>query len=262
MRKVDKLKNYVGSFNVFMKPKYFSLLFFFILSTKIASAQNKGPVDEQMIWAAYYNSIALNSKFSINSDIQGRTKGWYQHWSQALIRTGLNYKINDKISITGGLADFFYFEKNNILNRNEWRFWEEIAYTQKRPKLQIIHRFRTEQRFFNTIENKKIIQNSIEFNRFRYRFEIQISIKNETSILFGNEFMLTTKSDFSNPSFDQNRIYTGVNKKLNDNFMLQIQLVLIQQKSTDNDPFNETFVIRTNLYHTIKLKRSDDGSKK
>ncbi len=240
--------------------RYFILLFFFGAFT--IQAQNKGLINDQMLWGGYYNSISFNTKLSLNSDLQERTKDWYKQWSQVLVRTGLNYKINDRLSVTAGLADFLFFGKNNLPERNEKRIWEEISFTQAFPKLKFNNRLRTEQRFFKNIENGKESGAVTEFYRFRYKIELQIPMKEKLTLVGGNEFMLNTKPDFVLFFFDQNRVYAGINTKLNDKLMLQLQLMLVQQKTTNNSPINQTFVIRLNLYHTIKLKHKDDSSAK
>src|ERR1700758_4768450 len=100
-------------------------LFALIVNISIVNAQDKKNVDADMVWLGYFNSVKLNSRFSINSDLQVRTRN--SLLSQYVTRTGLVYGITSKVYISGGFAAFFYPQANNQnLLRNEWRPWEEI----------------------------------------------------------------------------------------------------------------------------------------
>ena len=111
------------------------------------------------VWAGYYNSIIINEKWSVNSDVQFRTKDWFDHNSQAIIRTGLVRKINEKINVTVGLAHFRFY-LTDVVTRGEWRPWEEISQTDKFKKLKIIQRLRIEQRFNQKTKNGEPINDS------------------------------------------------------------------------------------------------------
>lgn len=209
------------------------------------------------LWGGYYSNIVLNEKWTINSDLQYRTKDWYEHPSQALIRSGLNYKINDKLSVTVGLAHFRFY-MNDVVTRGEWRPWQEFGISDEYKKIKITHRFRVEERF-NQKTDKIHPIDSYGFNwRFRYKLDLQyqlLSIKDKKkfSLMLGNEIMINAGSEIIYNYFDQNRTSVGLMIELNKNFSLQPQYIYIWQQETNGKTLDKISVIRLNIIHKIKL---------
>ncbi len=210
----------------------------------------------KMLWAGYYNQISLNEKWNINSDIQFRTKNWYQNPSQALIRTGLVYKANQKISLTAGLAHFRFFI-TDTKTRGEWRPWQEVSYTDLIGKFQLVQRVRIEERFNQKISGTNTL-NEYSYNwRFRYRIDLQYPLyKTEEKgiwVVVGNEIMINAGQNIVYNYFDQNRTYAGINYQANKNITFQIQGMLIWQLLSNGITIDNVTVFRFNILHKIKL---------
>lgn len=237
-------------------------IFFIIaqLSCLISIAQNPSPVivKDNMLWLGYYNSIILNPKWSINSDIQFRTKNEVKNYSQALIRSDVSYKLKERITISIGIAHFRYFI-NNEKTRGEWRPWQELKLIDKIGKCKLIHRLRVEQRFNELVKNNEAT-NDYQFNfRFRYRFDLRFPILKEKETgnnwytLVGNEIMINAGSAIDYNYFDQDRLYVGLNYEINKKISLQLQYMHVWQQASNRLILNSNEVIRFNIYHTISL---------
>jgi hypothetical protein len=209
------------------------------------------------LWGGYYSNIILNEKWAINSDVQYRTKDWYEHPSQALIRTGLNYKINEKFNVTAGVAHFRFY-LNDVVTRGEWRPWQEVSINDQNTNLKMTHRFRVEERFNQKTDKNEPI-NEYGFNwRFRYKLDIQYQLvsireKQKFSLTLGNEIMINAGSEIAYNYFDQNRSSIGLYIELNKNFALQPQFIYIWQQESNGKTLDKISVIRLNLTHRIKL---------
>ncbi len=223
-------------------------------------AQNQSPiiVKDNMVWLGYYNSINLNQKWSINSDTQFRTKNEIKDCSQALIRTGVTYKLGERLELSLGLAHFRYFIDNQS-TRGEWRPWQELKLSNKLGIIKLIQRLRIEQRFNETVSNSESA-NNFQFNyRFRYRFDFRVPIIKEKETgnnwyaLIGNEFMINAGNIITTNYFDQNRVYAGLNYEINKNISLQFQYMYVWQQATNGLTLNSNNVLRFNIYHTISI---------
>ena len=53
-------------------------------------------------WLASFNTFSLNNKWSIHFDAQVRSTDELEHVQTLLLRPGVNYHINKKISVTAG----------------------------------------------------------------------------------------------------------------------------------------------------------------
>lgn len=223
-------------------------------------AQSTAPVivKDNMLWLGYYNSIILNPKWSINSDVQFRTKNGIINYSQALIRSDVSYKLRDRITISIGLAHFRYFITNEK-TRGEWRPWQELKLTDKLGNCKLTHRLRIEQRFNEVVKNNEPT-NDYQFNfRFRYRFDLKVPIVKEKEegnnwyALIGNEIMINAGSIITYNYFDQYRLYAGVNYEVNKKISLQLQYMHIWQQASNGLSLYSNEVLRFNIYHTISL---------
>jgi hypothetical protein len=240
-----------------VKKRFFILL---MLATRISFSQKSEGETYAMYWVGYYNTTQLHSKWSINTDIQHRTKNGYEIQAQSLIRSSLAYKINGSIQLSTGLAHFRHFITNQ-LNRGEWRPWQEVSATQEHDKLKFINKLRVEQRFNQTVYQDALTNNYVFNWRFRYRFEIEMDLfKQRThmhSFNVGNEFMINAARSIGNP-FDQNRSYVSYNYQLTDNIKLQLQYMYIIQYLASRTNYDHVSVIRFNLYHTINNEHSSN----
>jgi hypothetical protein len=215
-----------------------------------------------MLWGGYYNTISFNDHWSLLSDAQIRTKDWTQQWSQILGRSGLNYQIDDHVSLTAGFAFFknAQYVGKELLLKNEWRPWQEFFYQVKCQKINFIQRLRTEQRFLQqVVDNHKTDDYQYIF-RLRYRLEFQIPFaENKIVFLAGNEVLVNPAYLNNSSFFDQNRTFAGVNLKLNRNTALQFQYLKILQWHSNTSVLDDQNVGRINVLQQFNFRKSHDS---
>ena len=206
--------------------------------------------DVNMLWAGYYNTTQLNTKWSLASDVQARTKEWTNKLSQFLIRCGLVYSINNHVALTVGLAFFKnaqYIERNLLL-KNEFRPWQEVSYLLSNNKIIFTQRLRTEERFLQLVEYNQLSKNYQPVFRTRYKFEFQFPVMtHKLKALAGNEIMVNPGHISKSSFFDQNRTSAGINFKLNSASVLQCQYVKIFQWHNNTSVMDNQNVIRFNF---------------
>ncbi|MGZ3941537.1 MAG: DUF2490 domain-containing protein, partial [Bacteroidia bacterium] len=192
-----------------MRTKITYLVVALVISSTTFS-QDKKTVNADMVWLGYFNSLKVNSKFSVNTDFQGRTRN--NLLSQYIARTGIVYGINSKFFFSVGFAAFFYPQAvNQNLIRNEWRPWEEIMHVDNLGKLKINHRIRVEQRYNEIILKNNLTDDYNYTNRFRYKIDLQYPLFRSDAeshtiyLLLSNEVMLNTGKTVKTNYFDQNR---------------------------------------------------------
>ena len=243
-------------FNIYLLKCRFVIIFSYLLAVKFslqAQDQLQKYNNENMIWLGYYNSISLKEHWKVNTDLQFRTKDWYVSPSQAILRSGINYKINETINISAGIAHSRYYI-SNIATRGELRPWQEIALQVLNNKIKFINRFRSEQRFIEGIEIDNGSGDYLFNWRFRFKSEFQWTLSKKIDFVIGNEFMLNAGKNITNNYFDQNRLYGGINAEFNKHFTFQIQYVYIWQLQTNGYTLNKINTIRLNLLHNINSK--------
>jgi hypothetical protein len=245
-----------------MKKNRLYILITLIFNYSALFSQEKKTVNADMVWLGYYNSVKINTKFSINSDFQARTRN--SQWYQFLGRTGVVYALSDRVFLLAGFSTFLYPQNNDVtILRKEWRPWEEIMFTDNIGRLKIIHRFRLEERYNQQVVKDKLTD-SYSFNyRFRYKLDLQYPLfrKDKTSHVFfaniGNELMINAGKIIKYNYFDQNRTWIGLNFVLNQQFTFQLQYMHIWQQQSNGYTLEDDNVLRFNIYHTINGKRKN-----
>ena len=238
-----------------IKPTIFYAAIFLPLALKSQHTVNH----TNMIWTGYYNTISLNKKWSLISDAQIRTNEWTSKLSQVLVRSGLSYKINNHVAVTGGFAflkNAQYIEKELLL-KNEWRPWQEFSYQTNFKKIKFIQRLRTEQRFLQQIANNKLSDQYTYIFRLRYRSDFQFPLKNNNiKILAGNEVLVNPGYLNNNRFFDQNRTYAAININTGTNTILQLQYLKIFQWHSNTSVRDDANVFRLNIYQQFNFKKN------
>lgn len=230
-------------------------LLYFILLTVNFFAQNDVGRSYNLFWLNYSNSIQLNSKWGINTDVQHRTTNGFEKQTLSAMRSAIAYQVNNFIFVSAGGA-YFRNYLHNDLSRGEWRSHQELLTTLDLGKAKIINRIRVEERFVQVVFHDELT-NNYEFNwRFRYKIDVEfpLFIQNERvhSIGLGNEFMFNEGGEIVN-RFDQNRASISFNFEFSKNVKLQFQYIYIAQYISSKDNIDKISAFRLNLQHKIRL---------
>lgn len=214
-------------------------------------------VKSNMIWAGYYNSVNLNKKWSVNSDLQFRTRHWTREISQAVIRSGLSYKMNDHFSVTGGFAylSTAQYLPEKLVMKNEYRPWLEFAYQDSYKKTRFNHRLRLEERFLQQLQSGEKSHVYEKLFRVRYKIDAQFRLKGTLNFVVANEVMFHPGYISDNRFFDQNRASVALNLKVSEPLSLQWQYMKIYQSRNRATILEDQDVFRFLVYHTINFKK-------
>jgi hypothetical protein len=173
-----------------------------------------------MGWLASFNTVKLNDKWSVHTDVQLRSTHGLAHMNQVLLRPGINYQLNKKMIVSAGYA---YTHVRGVVAGEsgyipDHRIWEQFIYNHRIKSIYTQHRFRLEQRFLTkpVLDNGKI-KGGKDFYANRFRYFIRnilplqkqaaftkgafVALQNEVFLNFGNTENLNGKL------FDQNRVY-------------------------------------------------------
>lgn len=161
--------------------------------------------DQQGSWYGfYYNWNWDDSRWGMKGDWQYRlwdTDG--NDLQTTLIRNGLTYRVDDRLSFTGGYVHLTRGAPGPNDNKTiEHRAYQEVAYWQKTGRFRVQHRVRTEQRW----------RSAAGFTtRYRYNLLLQYDLNDRWYLTGYNEYFVG--EDFE---FDQNRTKGAVGFRLTD----------------------------------------------
>lgn len=139
-----------------------------------------------------------------HNDAGYRTNGISVLPHQLLYRTGLRYFINSHWSAATGGALFFTrvsYDKDDREFGQENRLWQELAHTTAvQSKWRVQSRFRLEQRFFESIEDRA----AYYATRFRYRSALVYAATAKLQLHLADEYMQQLSN--GKMRFNQNRL--------------------------------------------------------
>jgi len=195
------------------------IMAFFVCKT--LHAQNSRLNDFNNIgWYAYNGTFKLNKKWGIHTEYQWRRDNVIKDRQQSLLRTGINYQVNKKLSLRMGYAWIETFNYGDIpINSFGKKFTEHRAFqmatvNDKLGIVELSHRFMLEQRWIGRYSNASLTKEDDYFfiNRLRYMARVQIPLKGKTIAdktpyaAIYDEIFLGFGKNVNENVFDQNRI--------------------------------------------------------
>jgi len=245
---------------------YFLSISFFVL--KSVNAQNTRLNDYNTIgWYAYNGTFKLNKKWGIHTEYQWRRENVVKDWQQSLLRTGINYQVNKKLSLRLGYAWIETYNYGDIpINGFGKQFTEHRAFqmatvSDKIGMVEFSHRFMLEQRWIGRYSNASLTKEDDYFfvNRFRYMVRMQIPLKGKTiadktpyAAIF-HEMFLGFGKNVNENVFDQNRLglllgYRFSSKlRIEGGFLNQIILLPREVGGRNVFQYNNGLILTTHL---------------
>ena len=169
------------------------------------------------------------------TEYQWRRADGFRHWQQSLLRFGLEYEINPKVSVMGGYAwiKTFPYGTQPILHEfNEHRMFEQVNLKDKAGRLEVQHRYRIEQRFLEQYalnSSGNVVQVDPVFrNRIRYRALVMLPLSRKTMgdqtlfLSINNELFVGFGKGIAKNPIEQNRFITALGWRFNAQTNIQV----------------------------------------
>jgi hypothetical protein len=196
-------------------------------------------------WLVYMGNQKVGDKFNFWNEAQYRNYNFIGDLQQFLVRAGVGYDLTEKNNNV--LLGYGYFLSENYvgddIKRATWehRIYGQFLSKQKMGVVSLSHRYRFEQRFFETE------------NRFRYRYALAINVplnKKELSdgavyAAASNELFINNRPDY----FDRNRLYGGVGYFFNDYLRLEVGFMNQYVNGAGRNQFQISLFNNLPLFH-------------
>ncbi|AQG82395.1 long-chain fatty acid transporter [Spirosoma montaniterrae] len=193
----------------------------FLSMPLIVMAQNTRLNDYNTIgWFTNTTTLRFSNRWSGHFEYQFRRDELVQKWQQSLLRTGINYHANDKLTLRLGYAwiETFPYGDYTIQAAGrqfpEHRLYQMATLNNPIGRVEISHRFMLEQRWFGRYLNADSPRpdETVYVNRLRYMFRAQMPIgkpklEDKTPYVAAyDEILLGFGRNVGENVFDQNRL--------------------------------------------------------
>lgn len=203
------------------------LLLIFLFSSFLLNAQVKRQyANNNNGWFMYVGNHKLSDKWGIHLEAQWRRNNIILHNQQLLLRTGINYYLNAQVSFTAGYCYVITYPYGEFASKAmfpENRIWEQLNMKSGIGAVEIINRFRLEQRYVNAPVLKDLEYvpgDAIYTNRVRWMNRYSVPFKGNTIeehslyVSFYNEIYINYGKNVAYNIFDQNRAYLALGYRI------------------------------------------------
>ncbi len=177
-------------------------------------------------WYMFFGTFKFSEKIGLHTEAQWRRSNFILDNQQLLLRTGLNFHFNKQVVATAGycfVQTHPYGEFPSKIMFPEHRIWEQLQFTSRFGKLEMVNRFRLEQRYVYPPvlkDGKYIVGSDVYTNRFRLLTRFSIPFKGQTIedktfyITAYEEFFINFGENVAYNIYDQNRAYIALGYKV------------------------------------------------
>lgn len=214
-------------------------IFFLCLSFIFLKTQGQELAENQVgAWYMYNGTHRLSEKIKIMTSAHVRYFELASEYQQEIYRLGFNYAFTKNINFTTGfvysITDTSY--KKVVPNLYEYRFYQDLHLEKYWNKIRFKHRIRLAQRF-----KRLNFTNEIQ-HRIRYGLFLKYPLKKNLELYAFNEVFLRFKSQV----FEQNRIGTGILKKIDRTLKLRLGYFYNQFTNLELHRIQLGIIINTN----------------
>jgi hypothetical protein len=235
--------------------------FFLFLKLSAFSQVTKTVVQHQQAWLGYFNQTRLSDRWGIWADLHHRRTDFLDRPSLNVYRAGLTYYLADNLRLTAGYAYINSFLSPSGVIRPEHRPWQQIWWSGRSGRLNLVQWVRAEQRFNHRIQGDQLADD-YSFNwRFRYNFLLQIPFKGQTiqpgvpNFVLQDELFVNAGKQITYNYFDQNRFFVGLSYPFSKAFTVQAGYMNQFVQQPIGNAFVSNRTLRLFIFHTLDLRK-------
>ncbi|PPK99473.1 DUF2490 domain-containing protein [Parapedobacter indicus] len=207
--------------------KHPTRLFLTIASLSLFTLQSVAQEHVFNSWLAWFNNVKFTDKWGMNHDIQFRAGNDWSSNSSLLIRSGINYYVNQRQTAALGYAATLATHElaTDASRLTEHRIWQQYIITGTTLGVPLQHRFRLEQRFLKRPDETAFTQ------RARYFIRSVIPLRSPSDQPFHRGIFTSLQNELffnihnqkatNGKWFDQNRAYVSIGFRFSEKYDLE-----------------------------------------
>lgn len=210
--------------------------FVLFLTIPLQGQNNRLNTYHQIGWYNYFGSFKISKKIGIHTEYQFRRNNFITDWQQSLLRTGINYHLNQRVifRLGYGWIETFPYGKIPIngfsKDFTEHRLFQMVQHNHKEGRLEISQRLMLEQRFVGQYSNLNTLSEDRfpMLNRLRYMGRFQYPLKgrsiqkNTPYFCIYDEIFIGFGKQVNVNVFDQNRLGLLLGYALSENTRIEV----------------------------------------
>jgi hypothetical protein len=232
----------------------FLLSYGFVMPIAAQTVPQKEVRQQVQTWVSINSIYRFSERWGAMGDVHIRRNDFVQDPSFYFLRLGADYWIQEHLTVAGGYAHTWFAPP-----RENWKTWtqenrlyQQIVYVIPGAKTGLTHRIRNEQRWIQISENDRLTGKVRFVNRIRYLASLNIRLSGKPgapSLVLADEIMVHFGKDVVYNTFDQNRLFVGINKKINRHFSFDFGYMNVYQQKITGYQYDMNHTIRLFFYY-------------
>ena len=216
---------------------------------------------QQGSWFGYFNQTRLSDRWGLWADVHHRRTAFLDRTSQNLVRVGLTYFIADNIRLTAGYMYAETYLAPSGLVRPEHRPWQQVWWSGRSGRLNLVQWVRAEQRYNHRISGDQLAD-GYGFNwRVRYNILVQVPFSGEVvrphvpNLVLQNELFVNFGNQITYNTFDQNRFFVGLSYPFTKQLLGQAGYMNQFSQQPAGNVYVDNHTLRLFLFHNLDLRK-------
>lgn len=228
---------------------------------RLAYGQNSKEINDQsQFWWSINNTIRLTDRWGIVGDFHIRRNDFLQDPSFYFVRFGSHFWLTERFAITVGYAHMWKAPDRDDLNTwsDENRIYQQLQYVSKIKNVSVLNRFRNEQRWREEVVDDVLTGRNLFSNRFRYLLSFTIPVSKNPSfpqLVVSDEILIQLGKEIVYNTFDQNRFFVGIKKKLNRSLSFDVGYMPVYQQKSTGYQYDLDHTLRWFFYFTPDFRK-------
>ncbi|MEQ9403618.1 MAG: DUF2490 domain-containing protein [Cyclobacteriaceae bacterium] len=231
-------------------------------ATITATGQVRTKSQNNDLWFLQLSKIQLTNRWGFENELHLRLTNWTETRQQILLRPSIWYKLNENVKFQLGythIETYPYGDQPIAIRTPENNIWGQFVLDHSAGGLKVSHRYRLEERWtgktISTTSGDPAIKGSLHRNRFRYR----VTLKKEFNegkfyATMFDEVWVNFGENTGYNRLDQNWLYVGFGKRLNDRITLETGYLWQIIEKANGTQFESNNTIQFTAHFNFKKK--------
>lgn len=239
----------------------YSLVFLCSLITGFAIGQSPTIQvnDQSQSWFSINSTFRLTPKWGLVGDLHIRRSNFMADPNFYFIRAGGGYWFNDQLNYIVGYGHMWLTATKNKqrIYVNEDRAYGQLAYSSRLGKFSLLHRFRHEHRWRESVVADSLPNKTLFSTRLRYLISLTYPVFRNPALpqaCLANELLVQFGKPIVNNTFDQLRLFAGIRQTLGKGWSYDFGYMMLYQQRTSGYQFDRNHTLRLFFYYTYNKK--------
>ncbi|NND09491.1 MAG: DUF2490 domain-containing protein [Saprospiraceae bacterium] len=215
-------------------------------------------------WTSINSAVRLSKHWGVTADVHVRRRDFLNHSDFYFLRMGGAYWINDQFSFVGGVAALWLATDTEVGQHYalERRLYQQGLWRAVIGKVTFLQRIRTEQRWHQVLDRANASVDRVRFSsRFRFLMSAAIQVFRSSKFprpTLSNEILFHVGKEITYNTFDQNRVFLGINQRIAKNWTVDCGYMMVYQQRYSGNEYDLQHTFRLFFYYSPDFRKKMD----